>query len=71
MADFYNAELVGPDGTETIELEFIAGLPQKSIVRAAPGFEDDSTEDIVWELDEGAKEIFRYEQAGRPERDYS
>jgi len=71
MADTYTAELVGPDGTETIELEFIGGLPQKSFVRAAPGFEDDSTEDIVWELDESAQGIFRYEQAGRPERDYS
>jgi hypothetical protein len=71
MADFYNAELVGPDGTETIELEFINGLPQRSFVRASPGFENDSTEDIVWELDEGAQGVFRYEQGGRPERDYS
>jgi hypothetical protein len=71
MADFYSAELVGPDGTETIELEFINGLPQRSFVRASPGFENDSTEDIVWELDEGAQDVFRYEQGGRPERDYS
>ncbi len=71
MSDTYQAELVGPDGTETITLEFIDGLPQKSFVRATPGHEDDSTDDIVWELDEGADEVFRYEQAGRPAEDYS
>jgi hypothetical protein len=59
----YTAELVSPEGTETIELEFIEGLPRKSFVRAKPGAEDDSSQDITWELDEGADEVFRYEQA--------
>jgi hypothetical protein len=59
----YSAELVGPDGSETVELEFINGLPQKSFVRAKPGAEDDSSQDITWELDEGADEVFRYEPA--------
>jgi hypothetical protein len=59
----YAAELVGPDGSETIQLEFINGLPQKSFVRAKPGAEDDSSEDVTWELDEGADEVFRYEPA--------
>ncbi len=59
----YTAELVGPDGTETVELEFIEGLPRKSFVRATPGAEDDSTKDVTWELDEGADEVFRYEPA--------
>jgi hypothetical protein len=67
----YTAELVGPDGTETVELEFIDGLPRKSFARATPGFEDDTSKDVVWELDEGADEVFRYEPAGQPGADYS
>jgi hypothetical protein len=67
----YTAELVGPDGTETVELEFIDGLPRKSFTRATPGAEDDPTQDVVWELDEGADEVFRYEPAGEPAQDYS
>jgi hypothetical protein len=67
----YSAELVGPDGSETVELEFIDGLPQKSFVRANPGAENDSSQDVVWELDEGADEVFRYEPAGEPAQDYS
>ena len=59
----YTAELAGPNGSETVELEFINGLPQKSFVRANPEAENDSTQDITWELDEGADEVFRYEQA--------
>lgn len=61
--DTYTAELVSASGTETIELEFIDGLPRKSFVRATPGAEDDSSQDVTWELDEGADEVFRYEQA--------
>ncbi|HEY1531701.1 MAG TPA: hypothetical protein VGF80_12850 [Galbitalea sp.] len=62
--DTYTAELVSPDGTtETVELEFVEGLPRKSFVRATPGAEDDDTKDVTWELDEGADEVFRYEQA--------
>lgn len=60
----YEAELVGPDGTETVELEFVDGLPRKSFVRATPGAEDDRSQDVVWELDEGADEVFRYEPVG-------
>ena len=67
----YTAELVGPDGSETVELEFINGLPQKSFVRASPSAEDDSTQDVTWELDEGADEVFRYEPAGEAAQDYS
>ena len=67
----YTAELVGPNGTETVELEFIEGLPRKSFTRATPGAEDDSSQDVVWELDEGADEVFRYEPAGEPGQDYS
>jgi hypothetical protein len=59
----YTAELVGPAGTETVELEFIEGLPRKSFVRATPGAEDDSSQDVTWELDEGAEDVFRYEPA--------
>jgi hypothetical protein len=57
----YTAELVGPNGTESVELEFIDGLPRKSFTRATPGAEDDRSQDVVWELDEGAEEVFRYE----------
>jgi hypothetical protein len=59
----YTAELAGPNGSETVELEFIDGLPQKSFVRANPAAENDSTQDVIWELDEGADEVFRYEPA--------
>lgn len=69
--DTYMAELVGPNGTETVELEFVEGLPRKSFVRATPGAEDDSSQDVVWELDEGAQDVFRYEPAGMPGQDYS
>jgi hypothetical protein len=70
--DTYTAELVSPDGTtERVELEFIEGLPRKSFARATPGAEDDSSQDVVWELDEGADEVFRYEPAGEPGEDYS
>lgn len=66
----YTAELIGPNGTEAIELELIDGLPRKSFARAAPGAEDDSTEDVVWELDEGTDGRFRYLPAGEPAQDY-
>ena len=67
----YTAELVGPDGTESVELEFIDGLPRKSFVRATPGADGDPSQDVVWELDEDADEVFRYQQAGQPGADYS
>ena len=59
----YTAELVSPGGTETVELEFIDGLPRKSFVRATPGAEHDRSRDVTWQLDEGADEVFRYEPA--------
>ena len=65
IPETYTAELVGPGATETVELEFIGGLPQKSFVRATPGAEDDSSQDVTWELDEGADEVFRYEPAAK------
>jgi hypothetical protein len=72
MSDTYTAELIGPDGTETIELDFIEGLPQKSFVRAAPGEEDADPEEIVWELVPSTDEsTFRYQSAGSPGADYS
>jgi len=67
----YKAELVGPDGSESVELEYIDGLPQKSFVRATPGAEEDTSQDVVWELDEGADDVLRYRQAGQPGADYS
>ncbi len=71
IPETYTAELVGPNGTETVELEFVDGLPRKSFVRATPGAEGDPSRDVVWELDEGADEVFRYEPAGEPAQDYS
>jgi hypothetical protein len=69
--DTYKAELVGPDGTEPVELEYIDGLPRKSFVQAAPGSEGDESQDIVWELDDSSAEPFRYQPAGKPGADYS
>ena len=71
MSDTYTAELVGPDGSETVELNFIEGLPQKSFVRATPGEEDGDDEEMVWELVPGTDGVFRYQQAGVPGADYS
>jgi hypothetical protein len=69
-AETYQAELVGPDGSETVELEFIGGLPLKSLVRADPADPDDKSREVVWELDDSSKGVFRYEPAGRPAADY-
>jgi len=66
----YTARLVqGEDDgekAETVELEFIEGMPQKSFVRAMgePGVEQ------VWELISGSDE-FEYRRAGVPGADYS
>lgn len=69
----YTAQLVGSDGTETIELEFIGGLPQKSFVRPVSG--DNEGEDVLWELvNDGPADSdggFEYRQAGWPGADYS
>jgi len=65
----YTAQLVGSDGTESIELEFIGGLPQKSFVRPVSG--DNEGEEVLWELVEDDTDQFEYRQAGWPGADYS
>ena len=70
-ADTYTATLAGTDGSETVELDFINGEPQKSFVRPTAGEGvDDNSEELVWELDRKA-EGFVYRQAGIPGADYS
>jgi hypothetical protein len=71
MSDTYTAELVGPDGTESIELTFIDGLPQKSFTRPGPGETGEDAGDEVWELDPSSEGVFRYELAGNSAADYS
>jgi len=72
MSDTYTANLIGSDSSETIELEFISGLPQKSFVRPVNGEGDLGEEEVVWELvpdsDEG---VYEYRTAGIPGADYS
>jgi len=69
----YTAQLVGSDGTESIELELIGGLPQKSFVRPVSG--DNEGEEVLWELVDGDSsqpaDGFEYRQAGWPGADYS
>ncbi|MCU1544741.1 MAG: hypothetical protein JWM50_2606 [Microbacteriaceae bacterium] len=64
----YTAHLIGASGTETLELELIGGLPQKSIVR-----DGGEAGDVVWELVDGADTSgpFEYRQEGVPGADYS
>jgi hypothetical protein len=62
----YTAQLVGPDGTESVELELIAGEPQKSFVRPA----GENGEEMVWELDAEAEGAV-YRPGGIPSADYS
>jgi hypothetical protein len=62
----YTAQLVGPDGTESVELELVAGEPQRSFVR--PSGEDG--EEMVWELDSEAEGAV-YRPGGIPSADYS
>jgi hypothetical protein len=69
-AETYTASLVGADSTEKVELEFIGGLPQKSIVRAASEGNIEGADDQVWELDPEA-DGFVYRSAGAPGADYS
>jgi len=72
MTDTYTATLVGPDSTETVELELIGGLPQKSFVRPAGDGGIDGADDQVWELDpEADGEGHVYRSAGAPGADYS
>ena len=65
----YTARLVSSAGTETVELEFIGGLPQKSFVRAVGGDFDD--EEMIWELVNDDSDGYEYREAGRPGADYS
>ena len=65
----YTARLVGSDGTETIELELISGLPQKSFVRPVTG--DNEGEEVLWELVDDGTDEHEYRQAGWPGADYS
>jgi hypothetical protein len=64
----YTAHLIGSDDTETIELELIGGLPQKSFVRPLG-----DNEEVVWELVDGGETDgpFEYREAGIPGADYS
>ncbi len=66
----YTAHLVGDETTDTVELEFIGGLPQKSLVRTVGG--DFADEEMVWELvtDGADSDRFEYRPAGRPAADY-
>jgi hypothetical protein len=63
----YTAHLIGSSGTETMELELIGGLPQKSIVRGG------DNEEVVWELVDAGDTTgpFEYREAGVPGADYS
>ncbi|GAB2460176.1 hypothetical protein HD599_001240 [Conyzicola lurida] len=67
----YTAHLIGDDGTETVELDLIQGLPQKSFVRAGSG--DFEGEEVVWELVEDGEDegLHEYREAGRPGADYA
>ncbi len=62
----YTAQLVGRDGTESVELELVAGSPQKSFVRSA----GKNKEEMVWELDPDAEGAV-YRPGGIPSADYS
>ena len=68
MADTYTATLDSGDSQETVELELIAGEPQKSIIRTA-NVNGEEVEEL-WELDPDAAEP-TYRRGGYPERDYS
>lgn len=66
MADTYTATLESADSSETVELELIAGEPQKSFVRPA----GENGEEMVWELDAEAEGAV-YRPGGIPSADYS
>ena len=68
MADTYTATLDSGDSKETVELELIAGEPQKSIIRTANVNGEEVEE--VWQLDPDAAEP-TYRRGGYPEHDYS
>ena len=69
MADnTYTATLVRGDSSETIELEFIQGEPQRSISR--PVDVNGETLQEVWELDLGSPD-YTYRPGGYEDHDYS
>jgi hypothetical protein len=70
MSDTYTATLIGSESTESVELEFIDGLPQKSFVRPSS---DEHAEEVVWELIDGSEgaDGFEYREVGSPGADYS
>lgn len=74
MKETYLADLIGSSATETVELEFINGKPQKSFVRPIDadgddGDDGDDSREVVWELIEGA-EGYQYREVGVPSEDY-
>ncbi|MFD2340654.1 hypothetical protein FGG90_10935 [Clavibacter tessellarius] len=62
----YTAQLVGPEGTEETEVEFLNGEPVKSFTRATSL----SEQEVVWELD-ADEDGYVYRPAGIPGADYS
>ena len=68
MADTYTATLDSGDTKETVELELIAGEPQKSIIRTANV--NGAEVDELWERDPDAEQP-TYRRGGYPEHDYS
>ena len=68
MADTYTATLDSGDNQETVELELIAGEPQKSIIRTATV--NGAEVDELWQLDPDAEQP-TYRRGGYPEHDYS
>ena len=69
MADnTYTATLAGGDRTDSIELEFILGEPQRTLTRSVDV--DGEKVDEVWELDLDAPE-YTYRPGGYEDRAYS
>ncbi|WP_423921834.1 hypothetical protein ACPEEZ_01550 [Frigoribacterium sp. 2-23] len=64
----YTASFVASNGTKTEQLEYIDGLPQKSLVRP-----DSKGDDLNWELDESSSvgDAYVYRSLGVAEHDYS
>ena len=75
----YQATLISDDGTETVELELIGGLPQKSFVRpvgdsAVADDAESDVDEVVWELvpgDDPETDGYQYRPGGIPGADYS
>jgi len=50
----YTATLINGESTESVELDLVAGEPQKSFVRS--GSVDGEAADVVWQLDPDSEE---------------